>query len=148
MSFKRTLPFFIAFMIFLLDQATKFVVNAFLKTYESIVVLPFFQIVNVRNTGAAFGLFRGLGNGIFIALSLLAIVIVVALLLRSRDDHLAYSLILGGAMGNLTDRLLRGYVVDFLDFHLGSHHWPAFNVADSALTIGITLLVVGLFVKR
>ncbi|RMG73551.1 MAG: signal peptidase II [Nitrospirae bacterium] len=135
-------------MIFLLDQATKFVVNAFLKTYESIVVLPFFQIVNVRNTGAAFGLFRGLGNGIFIALSLLAIVIVVAMLLRSRDDHLAYSLILGGAMGNLTDRLLRGYVVDFLDFHLGSHHWPAFNVADSALTIGITLLVVGLFVKR
>lgn len=126
--------------MFGLDQLTKSIINTYLKTYESIEVLPFFQIVHVRNTGAAFGIFRGLGNGVFIGISVLAVLVVTALLLTSKEDRIAFSLILGGALGNLTDRLLRGYVVDFLDFYIGSHHWPAFNVADSALTVGIALL--------
>ncbi len=147
MSQKRVQPFLIAALVLFLDQLTKYIVVTYLKTYESIEILPVFQIVHVRNTGAAFGILRGLGNGVFIGITILAIMIIVVLLFKSKDDHVAFSLILGGALGNLTDRLLRGYVVDFLDFHVGKFHWPAFNVADSALTFGIGLLFIGAVVK-
>jgi len=147
LSQKRVQPFLIAALVLFLDQLTKYIVVTYLKTYESIEILPVFQIVHVRNTGAAFGILRGLGNGVFIGITILAIMIIVVLLFKSKDDHVAFSLILGGALGNLTDRLLRGYVVDFLDFHVGKFHWPAFNVADSALTFGIGLLFIGAVVK-
>jgi len=122
------------------DQITKALILEHIRYYESIRVLPFFQIVNVKNTGAAFGLFRSLGNTFFIILSIIAIIFIIYLLLRDDADPLPLSLILGGAIGNLIDRLRLGYVVDFLDFHIGEHHWPAFNLADSALTVGIGLL--------
>lgn len=147
MSQRRLQPFLITALVFGLDQFTKYIIHTYLKTYESIEVLPFFQIVHVRNTGAAFGILRGLGNGVFIGITILAILIVVLLLFKSNDDRVAFSLILGGALGNLTDRLIRGYVVDFLDLYVGKYHWPAFNVADSALTFGIGLLFIGAIVK-
>ncbi len=148
MSVKKLQPFLIATVVLFFDQLTKYIIDTYLKTYESIEVLPFFQIVHVRNTGAAFGIFRSLGNGVFIGISILAIMIVVVLLIKSKDDRIAFSLILGGALGNLTDRLIRGYVVDFLDFYVGKYHWPAFNLADSALTIGILFLFLGVVIKR
>ncbi len=122
------------------DQITKALILEHIRYYESIRLLPFFQIVNVQNTGAAFGLFRSLGNTFFVVLTVLAVVFILYLMLKDDGDSLSLSFILGGAVGNLIDRLRLGYVVDFLDFHIGEHHWPAFNLADSALTIGIGLL--------
>ncbi len=141
-------PFLIATIVLILDQLTKYVISTYLKTYESIRVFPFFQIVHVRNKGAAFGMFQNLGNTVFIGISLVAIIIVVVMIIKSKDDRIAFSLILGGALGNLIDRLIRGYVVDFLDFYAGQYHWPAFNIADSALTIGIVFLFIGAFYKE
>jgi signal peptidase II len=107
--------------------------------------LPFFNIVYVENIGSAFGMFKSLGNVFFIIVAALAMVFVSILIIKDKDNRLSFSLILGGAAGNLTDRIIRGYVIDFLDMYVGRYHWPAFNVADSALTIGIFLIALGLF---
>jgi len=96
--------------------------------------------VNIRNIGAAFGMFKGLGSSFFIGISLLAIIFVMWLLVTSKYSYFGLSLIFGGAIGNLIDRILYGKVVDFIDFSVGRFHWPAFNVADSALTIGIMII--------
>jgi len=138
--------FLISVLVFILDQATKYVIKAQLRLFESISVLPFFNIVHVQNTGSAFGMFKGLGNTFFIIIALSAIVVVAVLIIRDRENRPGLSLILGGAAGNLADRIVHGHVIDFLDFFAGSFHWPAFNVADSALTIGITLLIFNSFV--
>jgi signal peptidase II len=139
--------------IILLDQMTKYLVLQFLPLFSTIQVIPgFFNLVHVRNTGAAFSFLAGEPSawrqGLFIGLTLL----VVAMLLfaygkvRSSDtwSRTAYVLIVAGALGNLTDRLRLGEVVDFLDFYVGAYHWPAFNVADSAITVGALMLVVSL----
>ncbi|WP_200873724.1 signal peptidase II [Candidatus Magnetobacterium casense] len=135
----------IATVIYLLDQGTKFLIVQTLPLYDSRAVLPFFNIVYVRNIGSAFGLFKGLGNGTFIVLSVVALVLIAALIMISEKDLYAFSLLLGGAAGNATDRVARAYVVDFLDLYVGRYHWPAFNVADSALTVGITILIISQF---
>jgi signal peptidase II len=140
LSLKKGSFLIITILTVAADQITKALILEYIRYYESIRLLPFFQIVNVKNTGAAFGLLRSLGNTFFIILSIIAIIFIIYLLLRDDADPLPLSLILGGAIGNLIDRLRLGYVVDFLDFHIGEHHWPAFNLADSALTIGIGLL--------
>ncbi|RMG03081.1 MAG: signal peptidase II [Nitrospirae bacterium] len=142
LSLRKTTYLLISLLIIIGDQVTKLLVTEHIRYYESIRVLPFFQIVNVKNTGAAFGLFRGLGNPFFIALSVAAICFILYLILRDDSDLLSLSFILGGAAGNLIDRIRLGYVVDFLDFYLGKHHWPAFNIADAALTVGISLLFI------
>ncbi|MFN3479239.1 MAG: signal peptidase II [Thermodesulfovibrionales bacterium] len=130
----------LSLFIILADQVTKHLVRTMIMPHEAIEVLPFLQIVHIRNVGAAFGLFRGFGNITFIIISIAAIIAVFYLLVRDKKDRISYSLILGGAIGNLIDRIIYGDVTDFIDLYAGRFHWPAFNVADSALTIGISLM--------
>jgi signal peptidase II len=87
-------------------------------------------------------MFRNLGSSFFIGISVIAVIFIVYLILKSNYNFVGLSLVLGGAIGNLIDRILYGKVVDFIDFFVGSFHWPAFNVADSALTIGITIILL------
>ncbi|MBF0466252.1 MAG: signal peptidase II [Nitrospirae bacterium] len=136
----------VSLIILLLDQLTKYLITVKLTLYEVVPVVSFFNIVSARNLGSAFSTFQALGNPIFITITLIALVVIVVLLLKSdKEETLSYSLILGGAAGNLFDRIVRGSVVDFLDCHIGNYHWPAFNVADSALTIGIFLIILNQF---
>ena len=142
MRIKLLVPFIVSLVI-VLDFFTKKLVVARVPFYESIAVLPFLRIVHVENKGAAFGLFASLGNNIFMAVAVIAIVLVVFYLLKFARglEVYALSLIIGGAIGNLIDRVSTGKVIDFIDFYIGDWHWPAFNVADSALTIGIALFI-------
>jgi signal peptidase II len=143
---KGYAPFFLlSLVIFAVDQATKHLVASRFSLFEAVNILPFFSVVYVRNTGSAFGMFKSLGNVFFIAAAAIAIAVVAVLIVRNREGRFGLSLILGGAAGNMADRLIRGYVVDFLDFYAGGRHWPAFNVADSALTVGIGLLLLQSF---
>jgi signal peptidase II len=139
--------------ILLLDQWTKSMVVQKLPLYQRVEVIQgFFDLTHVRNTGGAFGIFGGekggVGSMLFVVVSLLAIGAIVFLFIKIREDEktlaLSFSLVLSGAIGNLIDRLRYGEVVDFLDFHLSTHHWPAFNVADSAICIGIGLMALEL----
>jgi signal peptidase II len=129
----------------LLDQLTKYIIKSYLAPTDVIRALPFFNIVYVENVGSAFGMFRSLGNLFFIIVAFLAIIFVAVLIVREQHGRWGLSLVLGGAAGNLADRLVRGYVVDFLDVYIGKYHWPAFNVADSALTVGIAILLFTAF---
>ncbi len=134
--------FLISVIVFILDQATKYYIKAHIGFFDVIRVTPFFNIVYAENTGSAFGMFKSLGIYFFIFVSIAAVVFLTVLIVRDGGNRIAYSLLLGGAAGNLLDRAVFGYVVDFLDFYIGSYHWPAFNVADSALTVGIAFLFV------
>ena len=128
---------------------TKHLVLRFINPYEPRTIIPnFFELVHVTNTGAAFGSFRN-NNGFFIALSCIALVVVGVLMLRPgpRDSwrRIALGLLLAGVLGNLTDRLLHGHVIDFLLFDLHvplAHPWPAFNVADSSICIAVVCFMV------
>ena len=135
-------------IIVLLDQVTKYLARTYINPMESIELLPILNLVSVRNQGAAFGMFRSLGNNFFIAISFAAILFMLWVIVTAKEDYRIFSLLAGGAIGNLIDRLTLGYVVDFLDFTVSGHHWPAFNVADSALTIGITSMLITLVIKR
>jgi len=140
--------------ILLLDQWTKSMVVQRLPLYQRVEVIQgFFNLTHVRNTGGAFGIFGGekggVGSLLFVVVSLLAIGAIIFLFIKIREGEktlaLSFSLVLSGAIGNLIDRLRYGEVVDFLDFHLSTYHWPAFNVADSAICIGIGLMALELF---
>ena len=132
--------FAIAFSVFVLDQVTKYLVKSHVTPYDVIRLLPFFNIVYAENIGSAFGMFKSLGNVFFMVVAAGAIMAVSVLIVRDRANALSFSLVLGGAAGNLCDRIIYGYVIDFLDVYAGRYHWPAFNVADSALSIGIVLM--------
>lgn len=138
---------FVVLGVFALDRLTKWIVLRSMYLGESIPVLPFFQLTHIHNTGVAFGLGQDM-NAVFTVTSA-ALLVVLLVLRRSwekryQDWRLTYglSLIIAGALGNLYDRIVYGSVVDFLDFFIGQRHWPAFNVADSAICIGAALLVV------
>jgi signal peptidase II len=127
-----------------------------LVLYQKVEVIHgFFNLVHVRNTGGAFGIFGGekggLGSLLFVLVSLIAIGSILFLFVRLREDEktlsLSLSLVLSGAIGNLIDRLRLGEVVDFLDFYLFSYHWPAFNIADSAICLGIGLMALELLIR-
>lgn len=137
---RITLYVIISVIVILFDQATKHLIRNLIDSFRVIKVLPFLQIVNIRNKGAAFGMFTGFGNIVFIIIAALSIVFVVYLLVKGKEDRFGLSLVLGGAAGNLIDRILFGSVTDFIDVFVGRFHWPAFNVADSALTIGILII--------
>src|SRR6266849_5476318 len=146
----RKYHFLIAGVVLLLDRATKLMVANNIQLHDSIVVLPgFFRITHVQNRGAAFGLFSESPSewkvGVLILFSMAALVVVSALLWKNSHamttTGVGLALILGGAVGNLWDRVVDGWVVDFLDFFVGTYHWPAFNVADSAIVIGALMLV-------
>ena len=142
--------FFIAAAVLLLDRLTKWSVASNIPLHDSVTVIPgCFQLTHVENTGAAFGLFAESTAqwkiGALVSFSVIALMVVSALLWKHSHSlsttTIGLSLILGGATGNLWDRMMTGHVVDFLDFYVGSYHWPAFNVADSAIVIGAILLV-------
>lgn len=140
----RAVPFFlVSLLIFVLDQVTKHLVVEHVLPSGVIPVMPCLNLVYVENIGSAFGLFKSLGNAFFVVVSLVAIVAVAVIMVKEASHRLSFSLVLGGAAGNLFDRLMRGYVVDFLDVYVGRYHWPSFNVADSALTVGIVILAAG-----
>jgi signal peptidase II len=134
-------------VVVLLDQWTKHLVQQTLTYGGSIRVTPFFDLVLVLNPGAAFSFLSsaaGWQRGLFIALALAASALIVYLLRKHVADRLfcfALSLILGGALGNVIDRIMLGAVVDFLHFHLAQNSFPAFNLADSAITCGAALLI-------
>lgn len=145
---KKSLFFLIAFLVVLFDQITKYLVRSYMSPFETIKVFPFLHLVNVRNEGAAFGLFKSFGNNLFIIVSLIAMAFVLYLLIRKSEDRLGLSLILGGAAGNLIDRIAFGNVTDFIDVFAGRLHWPAFNIADSALTVGLIILLASSFLQH
>ncbi len=133
--------------IVLVDQLTKYAVLQYFAVGKTIEVTSFFNLVLVYNTGAAFSFLAGASGWqreFFITIALLASVWIIYLLRRYGQQTLfclALSLVLAGALGNVIDRFLFGAVVDFLDFHAFGYHWPAFNVADSAISIGAVLLI-------
>lgn len=131
------------------DQGTKYLATAHLELYEPLEIVSFFNLTLLHNTGAAFSFLNNAGGWQRWALSGLAVVVSVFIMYwlpRLRDARytmpLGLALVLGGTLGNLVDRLALGYVIDFLDFHIGDWHWPAFNVADSAITVGAIILVL------
>ena len=139
----------LSFCVIILDQITKYFALAQLSGRPPVEILPFFNFVLVFNSGAAFGFLNDAGgwqNIFFITLASIVSVIFVMMITRLKPSELqlalAFSLVLGGAVGNLIDRFAYGYVVDFLDFYYGSWHFPAFNVADSAISVGAVLLIL------
>jgi signal peptidase II len=146
----------LALLVLALDQWTKWLVETNLPPLETAIVVPgFLQLVHVRNPGVAFGLFASAGaasSWILLLFGLAALALVAVYLRRARPDQtlllIALGLVLGGALGNLVDRFASGAVTDFVDVFVGAHHWPAFNVADSAITIALCLLVWDAFFTR
>ncbi len=154
---KYRVVILISSIVLILDQVTKAWVHAQMALYQSIEIIPnFFHLTYLRNTGAAFGLLAGSRSGLrivfFILVSAVAMGCIFYLLKNLRPGQTSWvaslSLILGGAMGNLIDRVRLGEVIDFMDFHWYAWHWPAFNVADSAITIGVILLAYQMIWKR
>lgn len=148
MKKKLFFYFIAALFIFFLDQSTKTFIKLYTYPFEVIRILPFLNLVYVENTGSAFGMFKSLGNMFFVIISTIAITFITFLLIKERDNRICYSLLLGGAAGNLADRLIYGYVIDFFDLHVAGFHWPVFNIADAALTIGIILLFYNNIFKK
>ncbi|MBW1797139.1 MAG: signal peptidase II [Deltaproteobacteria bacterium] len=145
-----------ALVIVFMDQISKWAIILFLRVHESVTVTGFFNLVHVRNRGMAFGLMNrpdfDAGFYLLTAATVVAVVLLLAWFfkLKKEDARIAFglSLILGGAVGNLIDRLRFREVVDFLDVHLGPYHWPAFNVADSAITVGTFWVAIILIFYR
>lgn len=140
--------YWIVVMVFLADQLSKQWVLANFDLYESINLLPIFNFTYVRNYGAAFSFLSDAGGWQrwFFAVIALGFSTVLTIWLRKQAStewrlNLAYTLVIGGALGNLVDRLMHGFVVDFLDFYWGTSHYPAFNIADSAIFIGAVLII-------
>ena len=137
--------------ILALDQMTKFWITDSFSLYESKVVIPdFFNLVYVTNKGAAFSMFASIESPVrhyfFVSLNLIAAAGLTVAAFMMRGRHLLYVIsfacIAAGALGNLIDRIRSGAVIDFLDFYFGSYHWPAFNVADSSICVGVALLFI------
>jgi signal peptidase II len=136
-------------LVIVLDQASKLLVDHNMELYESISLIPMFQLTYVRNTGAAFSFLAHAGGWqrwFFIGLSLAASIAISIWLNNLPKDRkweaAAWALVLGGALGNLIDRISYGYVIDFLDAYYQHWHFPAFNVADSAITVGVAMLLI------
>lgn len=145
----------LALAVLILDQLSKWWVLSSYQPYEVQPLLPVFNMTLVFNKGAAFSFLSDAGGWqrwLFTALSSLVSIVLLAWLMRLKSDDrltgLSLALILGGALGNLLDRVRLGQVVDFLDFYWEQWHWPAFNIADSAITIGVVLMLLSSFRQR
>lgn len=146
---------FISLVVLVLDQWTKWLVEVHLPHHTAETVIPgFLNLTHVRNTGVAFGMFATAGGGSWL-LALLGLAALVAVGIyfwfappNDRNLLTALTLVMGGAVGNLIDRISSGAVTDFIDVYVGAHHWPSFNVADSAISIGIVLLAIDSFRPR
>src|SRR5215468_9467092 len=144
----------IAAAVVMLDRLSKWLVAQKIGLSDSVDIIPgLFRLTHVQNKGAAFGLFSESPSewkvAMLILFSIAALAVVSALLWKNGNalnaTAIALSLVFGGALGNLWDRLLNKHVIDFLDFYVGSHHWPAFNIADSAIVVGALLLLSEIF---
>lgn len=139
--------FSISAMVVALDLYTKHLIQQAFAYGDSVTITSFFDLVRYHNQGSAFGFLAnagGLQKWFFAAISVVAIIVMTYLISKHRTEKLfctGLALILGGAIGNLYDRITLGYVVDFLNFHYQNHYWPAFNVADSAICVGVALLL-------
>jgi len=151
MSISRATHFSLALLVVLLDRWTKHLAATRIALYAHIQIIPgFFRLTHTENTGAAFSLFADSPShwktGLLIAFSVIAMIVVFALLWKQQRPltmtGIALSLILGGAVGNLWDRVASGRVVDFLLFYVKQYQWPVFNLADSAIVVGAALLVI------
>ena len=147
--------FWLAGVVLILDQCSKWIADSLLGPHDAIPLLPFLALRKAYNQGAAFSFLSnasGWQRWFFVGLALLVIGVLVAWLRRLPKVQwrmaLALALILGGAAGNLVDRLLYGYVIDFIDLYYGVWHWPTFNIADSAITFGAALLLLDAFMGR
>jgi signal peptidase II len=159
---SRLLAYLPAAVLFLLDRVTKRLIETGVSPFETRVVIPhFFNIVHTRNQGAAFGMLADASSAwrtfVLVAVSGVVLILVAGFLWRvstpgaagSRTLRWALSLVLGGALGNLYDRIVcGGMVTDFLEFYVSEFHWPTFNVADSAITVGALLLLADLWVAH
>jgi len=157
---KYKIAVVIALLVIVLDQVSKWMIRSSLPLYKRIEILPFFDITHLRNTGAAFGILRDLPDSLrfalFTVVLIIAIVVIFIFLKKTANEDklliVSLSLILGGAIANSIDRFRLGYVTDFLGFHwFGNlnYQWPPFNVADSAITIGVILILFdSFFLKR
>jgi signal peptidase II len=146
-------PYALASIVFALDRLTKRIIESRMSVFDTHTVIPgFFDIVHAQNRGAAFSMFADSTSPwrpfLLIGLSLAALILVAGILRKAssmdKPTAIGLSLILGGALGNVFDRIVSGAVTDFLDFYIGTLHWPAFNVADSAIVIGSGLLLLSL----
>ena len=142
----------LSLLALVLDQGSKLIVDHSMQVYQSIPLLPFFNLTYVRNMGAAFSFLSEAGGWqrwFFAGLALVISLVITVWLSRLQKHEtllaVSLSLILGGAVGNLIDRLAYGYVIDFLDVYYQDRHWPAFNIADSAITLGVMLMLVESF---
>lgn len=138
-------------LVIAFDQASKWLMVSWLSLHESVAVMPFFNLTMAHNTGAAFSFLSQAGGWqrwffVVLALSIsLGLLIWLKKAVKTNMEAVSISLILGGAVGNVIDRIYYGYVIDFLDVYYGTYHWPAFNVADSAIVIGAALLLIDSF---
>lgn len=144
-------------LVLVFDQISKAIIIQWLPLYETILVIPgFFNITHIHNPGGAFGFLADQSavwrNFVFLFISGIAIGLIIYFYHKTPNTHLllscGFALIFGGAVGNMLDRIRLGVVIDFLDFYVGKLHWPAFNVADSAITIGITIFVYHLICNK
>ena len=146
-KFNLTL-FFLFLTLVILDQFTKALVINFFNLYDSVALLPMINLTFVVNYGFAFGLLNNPSlNQILVSLVILAIIIYfLYLLIKTQDKifQLTLTLILAGALGNFVDRIFRGFVIDFIDIYIGKYHWPAFNIADSCITVGFVILMINI----
>lgn len=145
----------ISVIAFILDQLTKRMVIAEMDLYQSIQLTGFFNLTYVHNYGAAFSILYDAGGWQRYFLSAVAIIVSIVIVWWLRQSTkqqvllpVAFAFILGGALGNVFDRLMYGYVIDFLDFYVGNYHWPAFNIADSVIFIGAALLIIDMFKNK
>lgn len=147
LKFRLVLISAIAGLVFTADQITKFLIESQIETSSYIAVLPFFNLVHTYNRGVSFGMFS---NGSpygpyllsFVSLCIVAFLLALALKAHSLPQIFAFSAIIGGALGNVCDRLNKGAVTDFLDFYIGAYHWPAFNLADVAVVCGVGAVII------
>ncbi len=153
----RKYHFLVALAVVFADRASKWLVAGRMTLHDSVSVLPgFFQVTYVQNSGAAFGLFAESRSewtsAMLVLFSLMALIVVSVMLWKNSHSltvtGIGLALIMGGALGNLWDRLLYGRVVDFFDFYIGTYHWPAFNIADSAIVVGAGLLVLEILLAK
>ena len=146
-KFNLTL-FFLFLTLVILDQITKALVINFFNLYDSVALLPMINLTFVVNYGFAFGLLNNPSlNQILVSLVILAIIVYfLYLLIKTQDKifQLTLTLILAGALGNFIDRIFRGFVIDFIDIYIGKYHWPAFNIADSCITVGFVVLMINI----
>jgi len=141
-------------LIIVLDQLTKVVMSNWLDLYQTVAVMPYFNFTLAHNSGAAFSFLAGAGGWQRWFFIVLAVTVSTALVIwlsrlkaQEKVEAVAITLIIGGAIGNVLDRFLYGYVIDFIDVYVGSYHWPAFNIADAAICIGAVLLILDSFKK-